>query len=497
VTTKRVTHTPLMEPPRWLSLPKGGVLPLDPWLLCTAVALVLTGFVMITSASMDVASERYKDAVFFSERHGLFILISLVGSLVAFWIPPRFWEKYGPHLLFVGLFLLVIVLIPGIGREVNGSRRWIGLGPLNLQASEIAKFCMVLYLSGYLVRRLAEVRTSWKGVVKPVLPLAVFVVLLMMEPDYGAAVVLMGTVMGMIFLGGMRFWQFLLVLISAVVLISIMAVLQPYRMERLKSFQDPWADPFGSGYQLSQAQIAFGRGDWFGTGLGNSVQKLFYLPEAHTDFVYSVLAEELGFVGAIAIVLMYTLLIARIFIIGRQAEKQNRFFMGYMAYGFGFILAGQALINIGVNVGALPTKGLTLPLLSYGGSSLIVCTAMIAIVLRIDNALKKERLGAPIADEDFGPLAKLKVRSFSDKKEKKRTSSTAKAASSPKAETEAPDSGEAQMQEQAADDAQTSARDTSATPLVADPSTRRSGPAKKDFASRFMERTGLKSMRDS
>lgn len=246
-------------------------------------------------------------------------------------------------------------------------------------------------MGGYLVRRLSEVRTSWKGVVKPVLPLAFFVSLLLAEPDYGAAVVLMGTVMGMIFLGGMRFGQFLLILLCAVGLIMALAVVQPYRLERLKSFQDPWADPFGAGYQLSQAQIAFGRGEWFGTGLGNSVQKLFYLPEAHTDFVYSVLAEEFGLVGALIVVVLYGIMVARIFLIGRQAEKQQQFFMGYVAYGFGFILAGQALINIGVNVGALPTKGLTLPLLSYGGSSLIICTAMIAIVLRIDYELKALR----------------------------------------------------------------------------------------------------------
>ena len=397
--TPPLPNASMQSIPRWFSLPGDAVMPFDPWLLATAVALVLTGFVMITSASMDVAAQKFGGAFFFSQRHGIFILLSIIGAVITYKIPLSLWQRSGPYLLLAGFLLLVVVLIPGIGREVNGSRRWISAGPLNLQASEIAKFCMVIYLGGYLVRRLAEVRTSWKGVVKPGLPLAFFVSLLLLEPDYGAAVVLMGCVMGMIFLSGMKFGQFILILVSAVGFVGLMGVIQPYRMARLKSFQDPWADPFGAGYQLSQAQIAFGRGDWFGEGLGNSVQKLFYLPEAHTDFVYSVLAEELGFIGAIAVVILYAILITRIFLIGRQAEKQRQFFMGYVAYGFGFILAGQALINIGVNVGALPTKGLTLPLLSYGGSSLLVCTAMIALVLRIDVELKRMRFAEGAFDK--------------------------------------------------------------------------------------------------
>lgn len=375
----------------WYALPERSVVPFDPWLLGAAIALVLTGFIMITSASMDVAAAKFGGAFFFSLRHGIYIVLAIILAAIVVRLPISFWEKYGPWLLLLGAILLVIVLIPGIGRAVNGSQRWISLGPINLQASEVAKFCMVIYVSGYLVRRLSEVRSSWKGFVKPVLPLAFFVFLLLLEPDYGAAVVLMATVMGMIFLGGMRLFQFLTVLIGAVGLVAVMAIAQPYRLARLKSFQDPWADPFGAGYQLSQAQIAFGRGEWFGTGLGNSVQKLFYLPEAHTDFVYSVLAEELGLLGALFVVVLYAILIARIFLVGRQAEKQSEFFKGYVAYGFGLIIAGQALINIGVNVGALPTKGLTAPLLSYGGSSLLVCSAMIAIVLRIDYELKRSR----------------------------------------------------------------------------------------------------------
>lgn len=382
---------PIPVLPARLRIPD-GVAPMDPLLLCCALALMLTGLVMITSASMDVAARDFGSPGHFIVRHGSFLLLALTCATLAAFVPVRTWEKYSVPLLVFGLILLVLVLIPGVGREVNGSRRWIGLGPINLQASEIAKACMVIFISGYLVRRLDEVRSSWWGVIKPALPMGVYGALLLAEPDYGALVVMVGTVAGIVFLGGMRFAQLVVVVLGGGGLIGVLAFAQPYRLERLKTFSDPWADPFGAGYQLSQAQIAFGRGDWFGTGLGNSVQKLFYLPEAHTDFVYSVLAEELGLLGALLIIGLYVLLVARIFLIGRQAEKQQRFYMAYLTYGFGFIIAGQTLINIGVNVGALPTKGLTLPLLSYGGSSLLVCATMIAIVLRVDYELKCERL---------------------------------------------------------------------------------------------------------
>ena len=398
----KLTQSPLIEPKwltqqgllaRWLKLP-AGQLPFDPLLLCSALFIMLTGFVMITSASLDVAAKNYQQPFFFSMRHGMFIIIALVAASVVCNISIKRWYSFGPSLLAFGFILLVLVLVPGIGKEVNGSQRWIRAGALNLQASEVAKFCMIIYLGGYLVRRLTDVRNSWKGVVRPILPLGFFVFLLIMEPDYGAAVVLMASVMGMIFLSGMRFSQFLVILAGALVTVGSLAVIQPYRMARLKSFQDPWADPFGSGYQLSQAQIAFGRGEWFGTGLGNSVQKLFYLPDAHTDFVYSVLSEELGLRGAMVVIMLYTVMLYRVFSIGRQAEKQQQFFMAFITYGFALVLAAQVLINIGVNVGAVPTKGLTLPLLSYGGSSLIVCTAMIAVILRIDYELKLQRIKA-------------------------------------------------------------------------------------------------------
>lgn len=364
-----------------------AVLPFDPWLLMSVLMLICIGFIMISSASIEVAAVKNSNPFFYMYRHGIFIIMGLTAGIVMFKVPISYWQRSGPWLLLLGFALLVLVLL--VGREINGSVRWIPLGPVNLQASEVAKFAMVVYLAGYLVRRLSEVRNSWKGIAKPALPLALFVLLLILEPDFGAAVVLMGTVMGMIFLGGMRFSQFILVVMGCLVVISTLAVVQPYRMQRLQSFLDPWSDPYGSGYQLAQAQIAFGRGEWFGTGLGNSVQKLFYLPEAHTDFVFSVLAEEMGLISALIVIALYGLLVVRVFRVGRRAEKLQQFFMAYIAYGFAVMLGGQALINIGVNVGALPTKGLTLPLLSYGGSSLVVSCVMLAIVMRIDYELKQ------------------------------------------------------------------------------------------------------------
>ncbi|HEY5718104.1 MAG TPA: putative lipid II flippase FtsW [Motiliproteus sp.] len=364
----------------------------DPWLLFSALCLLVLGGLMITSASMEVADVRYGSPFDHAGKHLLFMLVGLVFALVVFFIPMPFWYRTGHWWLLVGFVLLVAVLI--IGREVNGSVRWIRLGPVNIQASELAKLCVIVYTAGYLVRRLEEVRTQWSGFLKPMLVVGVYIVLLLLEPDFGAVVVMTCTVLGMIFLGGMKLGQFLLVVIGSFIMVAVVAVAEPYRVERLTSFLNPWADPFGAGYQLAQAQIAFGRGEWFGLGLGNSVQKLFYLPEAHTDFVFSVLAEELGLVGALAVVVLFAILVVRVFAIGRRAEELGLRFQAYIAYGFGLVFAGQALINIGVNVGVLPTKGLTLPLVSYGGSSLVVSLGMLALLCRIhlDSNLAEQAL---------------------------------------------------------------------------------------------------------
>ncbi len=359
------------------------IFPQDNWLLFTAITLLLTGFLMITSASMEVAGERYNNPFFFAYRHLVFLGIGLAAALTCFLIPSKFWQKTGHWWLLMAGILLIAVLIPGIGREVNGSSRWISLGPINLQPSELVKLFFIMFLAGYLVRRLEEVRSHWRGFIKPLVVVSFFLLLLVLEPDFGAMVVLMGTMLGMMFLGGMRLLQFAVVITCALVVMAAVAVSQPYRMQRLITFLDPWADPFGSGYQLSQAQIAFARGEWFGLGLGNSVQKLFFLPEAHTDFVFSVLAEELGLIGAMVMVILFAVLVYRAFRIGRDAELLRRHYQGYLCYGIGFVIAGQALINIGVNVGVLPTKGLTLPLVSYGGSSLIVSMVMLALLCRV------------------------------------------------------------------------------------------------------------------
>ncbi len=357
--------------------------PVDGILLFCAITLVLTGFLMITSASMEVALADKGSLFYFALRHLIFIGVALIVAACACLAPIPFWQRTGPWWLLGAFVLLVAVLIPGIGREVNGSIRWIRIGPINIQASELAKLFVIIYISGYLVRRLDEVRTQWSGFFKPMGVVGVFVFLLILEPDFGAVVVLMCTVLGMLFLSGMRMSQFLVVILGSGVLIALMAVFEPYRMQRLVTFLDPWADPFGSGYQLAQAQIAYGRGELFGLGLGNSVQKLFFLPEAHTDFVYSVLAEEMGLLGALAVVGLFALLVVRAFCIGGWAERLGLRFHAYIAYGIALVFAGQALINIGVNVGVLPTKGLTLPLVSYGGSSLVVCLTMLAILCRI------------------------------------------------------------------------------------------------------------------
>ncbi|MGB0466952.1 MAG: putative lipid II flippase FtsW [Pontibacterium sp.] len=380
---------------------KPGILPFDPWVVFCAAALMLLGFIMTSSASLDVALENKGTPYYYLLRQAAFMVVALSAGVIVWRVPIRFWQKAGPWLVAAGALLLILVWAPVIGREVNGSARWISLGPLNLQASEIAKFCMVIYTADYLVRRLEEVRSTWMGIIKPVIPLAIYVWLLYLEPDFGGAVVLMGTVMVMIFLSGMRFSQFIMIVTGALVLLAGLASTQSYRMTRLQTYLDPWADPYGAGYQLTQAQIAFGRGEWFGTGLGNSVQKLFYLPEAHTDFVFSVLAEELGFVGAAVLIVLYVVLVWRLFRIGRKAEQLNEFFKAYITYGFAVIFAGQALINIGVNVGALPTKGLTLPLVSYGGSSLLVSCVMLAVILRIDLELKKLQLSGRVKE---GPV---------------------------------------------------------------------------------------------
>jgi cell division protein FtsW len=349
---------------------------------------------MVMSASMEIAGTNLGQPFYYAIRHLIYMSLGIIAAIVVLQIPMSFWQKYDWLFLLIGFLLLVLVVVPGIGRTVNGSSRWIALGPINLQSSELAKLFMVIYLAGYLVRRQAEVRSQWSGFMKPFAILAVMIVLLLMEPDFGAVVVTMIAALGMLFLGGVRAGQFFLTIAGSLIAIGIMASSQTYRMQRLTAYADPWApeNVFSGGYQLTQSLIAFGRGDWFGVGLGNSMQKLFYLPEAHTDFVFAILAEETGLMGSLLVVVLLSLVIWRAMQIGRSSELAGKFFSAYVAFGIALIMASQSLINIGVNTGLLPTKGLTLPFLSYGGSSLIVCCISIAILLRIDYETRQETL---------------------------------------------------------------------------------------------------------
>jgi len=355
----------------------------DPVLTLVFICLLSIGIVMVASSSISVAERNYGNPFYFLQRQLAFVAMGVFAAFCVFKVRLVQWEKSGMALLLFALFLLVLVLIPGVGKEVNGSTRWLPLGVINLQVSELVKLFLLVYVAGYLVRHGESVRNSLWGFLKPMIMVGFAGLLLLMQPDFGATVVIMGTVLTMTFLAGARFIQFISFVFMFVCAAMLLVVTSPYRLQRLTSFTNPWADPFDSGFQLTQSLIAIGTGGWFGTGLGGSVQKLFYLPEAHTDFLFAVLSEELGFVGVTMVVLLYSVLFFRSLKIAAQAESVGHYFAAYMAYGIGIWLSMQAIINMGVNVGLLPTKGLTLPLMSYGGSSLIVCCMAIGLLMRI------------------------------------------------------------------------------------------------------------------
>lgn len=357
---------------------------LDNILLALVLALLMIGYVAISSASVEYAEAQFGDAFYHSTRHLAYMLVALCGAAVVLMLPMQFWASTGWVWLFVGLALLVLVLIPGLGREVNGSRRWLSVAGFTLQASEFAKLFLIIYLAGYLRRREKQVRNEWQGFIKPMAVVFAVTLLLLVEPDFGATVVTVGTAFGMLFLAGVRIGHFMLVVLGAVAALGLLLIAEPYRVERLIAYLDPWADQFNSGYQLTQSLIAFGRGEWLGVGLGNSVQKLFYLPEAHTDFVFAIWAEEMGLVGSLLVIGLYLGLVYRILWQARESGRSGDLFGAHICHGVALVFAAQAFINIGVSTGLLPTKGLTLPLVSYGGSSLITCCALLALVLRID-----------------------------------------------------------------------------------------------------------------
>ncbi|MFZ5560638.1 MAG: putative lipid II flippase FtsW [Pseudomonadota bacterium] len=354
-------------------------------LLLAAGTLFCIGLVMVASASMGVAQKQFGSPFHFFGRHLVYLLIGLMAGLFALRVPLATWHRLSSLLLLAAFVLLIAVLIPGIGRRVNGSMRWIGVGPMTLQPSEFAKFAVVAFTSSYLVRRINEVRTHWLGFAKPMIVAILIVLLLLIEPDFGAGTVTMAAVLGMLFLAGTPLRPYAVLVSFVAVVGGLLVWVEPYRLQRVLSFTDPWAHAFDSGYQLTQSLIAFGRGEWFGVGLGRSVQKLFYLPEAHTDFVLAVYAEEFGFLGVLLLIGLFWLLVRSALRIGRQAELREAFYGAYMAYGIAIILGTQALVNIGVNMGLFPTKGLTLPLVSYGGSSLVIVFIMLGVLLRIDS----------------------------------------------------------------------------------------------------------------
>ncbi len=348
----------------------------DAPLALTWLALLAFGVVMVASASAALG------AVAIQTRHGVYLLAALFTFTAVLSIPLRHWEAAHRPCLFLALALLVIVLLPGIGREINGAQRWIGLGGFTLQPSEIAKFLVPVYLAGYVARAGKGLRDDMLTFLRPLLWVGAVLALLLLEPDFGSAVVIATVTGGLLFLGGVRLRYFLAVGALAVAAFAALAVGEDYRLARLTSFLDPWAVAFDSGYQLTQALIPFGRGGWFGLGLGESPQKLHFLPEAHNDFIFAVIVEELGIVGAAALIALFVVIVLRLFAIAKAAAAQGRGFAAFVTYGAGLLIAAQALIHVGVNIGALPTKGLTLPFVSYGGNSLIVCTALVALGLR-------------------------------------------------------------------------------------------------------------------
>jgi len=362
---------------------RNRALHIDAVTVALVAAIVLLGLIMVTSASISIATREGGDPFAFLERQLMLCLVGFVLAAMVFCVRTEFLEKMAWPLLIAAVVLLFVVLIPGLGHTVNGSRRWIRVLGFNFQASELARVLTLIFIASYAVRRESELRSTALGLIKPMALLGFVALLLLAEPDFGAASVLFVTGFGILFIAGARL-RYVLSGAAAVIGAGVMlVVMAPYRMQRVTSFLDPWADPFNSGFQLTQSLIAIGRGEWFGVGLGESVQKLFYLPEAHTDFLFAVLAEELGLVGVLLTLSLFIGLVWRSFFIAQLASRAGLAFQSYLALGFGLWLGAQALINIGVNMGVLPTKGLTLPLMSYGRSSMIVTLAWVGLLLRV------------------------------------------------------------------------------------------------------------------
>lgn len=366
----------------------------DRQLVWIAFGLMLIGLVMVTSASFPISSRLTDQPFHFMFRHAIFLLLAFLTSSMVLQVPLDRWMKYSSLLLGISFFLLIVVLV--VGKSVNGASRWIPLGLFNLQPAEVAKLSLFIFMSGYLVRKHDEVRqTFFGGFLKPIMVFGTLAVLLLGQPDLGTVIVMLVTLFGMLFIAGAKLSQFLALMVAGVLAVVALIVAEPYRVRRVTSFLDPWEDPFGSGYQLTQSLMAFGRGEWFGQGLGNSIQKLEYLPEVHTDFVFAVLAEELGFIGVVLVLVLIFSLVLKAIFIGKKAFQHDQQFGGYLAFGIGIWFAFQTLVNVGAAAGMVPTKGLTLPLISYGGSSLIIMSVAVSILLRIDHECRLADRHAP------------------------------------------------------------------------------------------------------
>lgn len=352
-------------------------------LLIVPMVLIGLGLVMITSTSLHLAQTKIALPMYYFQRQSIYILVGLCVGAIVYFASLKFWRKSSVIGLLLGIFLLVIVLIPGVAREINGSVRWLSLGWFNIQVSEFMKIAMVIYMARYISRYSVELGNSAWSFVRPMMVVGFASVLLLLEPDFGAAVVMVITVLSMLFLAGARLWPFASLLGVCAGLSGLLIWFSPYRWQRLSSFVNPWANPYDNGFQLTQSLIAFGRGEWFGVGLGDGVQKLYYLPEAHTDFLLAVLAEEMGLFATLSVIALFAFIVWRAFVIGWAAEQKNQRFAAFLAYGLGLLLGFEAFINMGVNMGLLPTKGLALPFMSYGGSSMLASCCAIALLLRV------------------------------------------------------------------------------------------------------------------
>ena len=366
---------------------KKSLFHMDYLLLGICISLLIMGYIMVTSSSLHLGEKMVNNSMYYPVKQLLHIVVGVIVAVCVAFIPLKIWEKSSSWLFIAGLALLVVVLIPGVGVRVNGSVRWISISGLRIQVSEIVKFISVVYMAGYVTRHLEDVQNSTYGLIKPLLLFSVACFLLLMEPDFGSAVVILSIAMGVMYLSGARLWQFLMLIAVVIVLGMLLVYFSPYRWARITGFINPWADAQNTGFQLVQALISFGRGEIFGVGLGSGIQKLFYLPEAHTDFLFSVLAEELGLVGVLVTISLFSLLLWHTFAIAVKAEKVDEKFAAFVAYGLGIWFGFQAFVNMGVNMGMLPTKGLTLPLMSYGGGSMITMCAAMALLFRVNSEI--------------------------------------------------------------------------------------------------------------